>query len=88
MNEILTSISYILGIVLSCSAIVNYIVIRPLRMSIEALRASVDDVKLSLKELTKSNRALENRIIICEQNFTHYEKRLSKLEDFIFNKEA
>lgn len=88
MNEILTSISYILGIVLSCSAIVNYIVIRPLRMSIEALRASVDEVKLSLKDLTKSNRALENRIIICEQNFTHYEKRLSKVEDFIFNKEA
>ena len=88
MNEILTSISYILGIVLSCSAIVNYIVIRPLRMSIEALRTSVDEVKLSLKDLTKSNRALENRIIICEQNFTHYEKRLSKVEDFIFNKEA
>lgn len=88
MNEILTSISYILGIVLSCSVIVNYIVIRPLRMSIEALRASVDEVKLSLKDLTKSNRALENRIIICEQNFNHYEKRLSKVEDFIFNKEA
>jgi len=88
MNEILTSISYILGIVLSCSAIVNYIVIRPLKMSIESLKLSIDEVKLSLKDLTKSNRALENRIIICEQNFTHYEKRLSKLEDFIFNKEA
>ena len=88
MNEILKSISYILGIVLSCSAIVNYIVIRPLKMSIESLKLSIDEVKLSLKDLTKSNRALENRIIICEQNFTHYEKRLSKLEDFIFNKEA
>ena len=88
MNEILTSISYILGIVLSCSAIVNYIVIRPLKMSIESLKLSIDEVKLSLKDLTKSNRALENRIIICEQNFTHYEKRLSKVEDFIFNKEV
>lgn len=86
MNEILTSISYILGIVLSCSAIVNYVVIRPLRMSIEALKASVDEVKLSLKDLTKSNRALENRIIICEQNFNYYEKRLTKIENYVFNK--
>lgn len=88
MNEILLSISYILGIVLSCSAIVNYVVIRPLKMSIESLKLSIDEVKVSLKDLTRSNRTLENRIIVCEQNYNHYEKRLTKLERIIFNKEV
>lgn len=86
MNEILTSISYILGIVLSCSAIVNYIVIRPLKMSIESLKDSIDEVKVSLKDLTLSNRTLENRIIVCEQNFNQYEKRLVRLENITFTK--
>ena len=86
MNEILTSISYILGIVLSCSAIVNYIVIRPLKMSIEALKESIDEVKVSLKDLTLSNRTLENRLIVCEQNFNQYEKRLVRLENITFTK--
>ena len=86
MNEILTSISYILGIVLSCSAIVNYIVIRPLKMSIESLKESIDEVKVSLKDLTLSNRTLENRLIVCEQNFNQYEKRLVRLENIMFIK--
>lgn len=84
MNEILTSISYILGIMLSCSAIVNYIVIRPLKMSIESLKESIDEVKVSLKDLTLSNRTLENRLIVCEQNFNQYEKRLIRLENITF----
>ena len=84
MNEVLTSISYILGIVLSCSAIVNYIVIRPLKMSIESLKESIDEVKVSLKDLTLSNRTLENRLIVCEQNFNQYEKRLVRLENIAF----
>jgi len=86
MNELLTSISYILGIVLSCSAIVNYIVIRPLKMSINSLKYSIDEVKISLKELTKSNRSLENRLIVCEQNFNQYEKRLVRIENMVFTK--
>lgn len=86
MNEVLTSISYILGIVLSCSAIVNYIVIRPLKMSIESLKESIDEVKVSLKDLTLSNRTLENRLIVCEQNFNQYEKRLVRLENLTFTK--
>lgn len=88
MNEILTSISYILGIVLSCSAIVNYIVIRPLKMSIESLKESIDEVKVSLKDLTLSNRTLENRLIVCEQNFNQYEKRLVRLENITFTKKG
>lgn len=88
MNEVLTSISYILGIVLSCSAIVNYIVIRPLKMSIESLKESIDEVKVSLKDLTLSNRTLENRLIVCEQNFNQYEKRLVRLENITFTKKV
>lgn len=84
MHETLSSIAYILSIIMSSSAIANYILIRPLSKAIKDLKDSIDEVKVSIKELTESNRALEIRSTTIEAMNNEHDRRIARLEKKVF----
>ncbi len=84
MIDTLQEISLILGIVISSSAIINYLIIKPLRLEMKSLGEAIIEAKESILRLTDSNRTLEIKFNTIETQHHEHERRISKLEEKMY----
>ena len=84
MTSVLQQISLILGIVISSSIIVNFLIIKPLRLEMKSLSEAITEAKESILRLTDSNRTLEIKINTVETQHCEHERRICKLEERVY----
>ena len=84
MTNVLQQVSLILGIVISSSVIINYLIIKPLRLEMKALSEAITEAKTAIQELTTSNRTLEIKINTVETQHCEHERRICKLEERVY----
>ena len=84
MIDALQEISLILGIVIGSSTIVNFLIIKPLRLEMKSLGEAIIEAKESILRLTDSNRTLEIKFNTIETQHYEHERRISKLEERMF----
>lgn len=78
--QTLNSIYLLLAIIISGSAILNFLLIRPLTRSIISLKESIDKVETKLDYLSQSNKILEIKDAEKQVKIQELEKRLFHLE--------
>ena len=84
MIDALQEISLILGIVIGSSTIVNFLIIKPLRLEMKSLGEAIIEAKESILRLTDSNRTLEIKFNTIETQHYEHERRISKLEERMY----
>lgn len=82
MNVSLEDIVAIVTIVSFGAAVVNYIVIKPLRVSIDMLSTAVQELKNLLTQVEDEEVKLDKRVTVNENKITGLEHRVKKLETF------
>lgn len=82
MSESLEIIVEIIAIISFGATVVNYIVIKPLRISIDMLSVAVQELKNLLSEVEEEEADLDKRVTVNENKITGLEHRVKKLETF------
>lgn len=82
MSESLEIIVEIIAIISFGATVVNYIVIKPLRISIDMLSTAVQELKNLLTEVEDEEAKLDKRVTVNENKIKAVESRVTKLETF------
>ncbi len=82
MSESLEIIVEIIAIISFGATVVNYIVIKPLRISIDMLSVAVQELKNLLSAVEEEEVSLDKRVTVNENKITGLESRVKKLETF------
>lgn len=82
MNVSLENIVSIIAIVSFGATVVNYIVIKPLRISIDMLSTAVQELKKLLFEVERDEKRLDKEVAINKRNIEDLQERVDILEGF------
>ena len=82
MSESLEIIVEIIAIISFGATVVNYIVIKPLRISIDMLSVAVQELKNLLSEVEEEEASLDKRVTVNENKINTLTERVDKLEAF------
>lgn len=82
MSESLEIIVEIIAIISFGATVVNYIVIKPLRISIDMLSVAVQELKNLLSEVEEEEATLDKRVTVNENKINTLTERVDKLEAF------
>lgn len=82
MSESLEIIVEIIAIISFGATVVNYIVIKPLRISIDMLSAAVQELKNLLSEVEEEEASLDKRVTVNENKINILTDRVDKLEGY------
>lgn len=82
MNESLEIIVEIIAIISFGATVVNYIVIKPLRISIDMLSVAVQELKNLLSDVEEEEVELDKRVTINENKINNLTDRVGKLETY------
>ena len=82
MSESLEIIVEIIAIISFGATVVNYIVIKPLRISIDMLSVAVQELKNLLSEVEEEEATLDKRVTVNENKINTLTDRVDKLEAF------
>lgn len=82
MSESLEIIVEIIAIISFGATVVNYIVIKPLRISIDMLSVAVQELKNLLSVVEEDEVALDKRVTVNENKITTLTDRVDKLEGY------
>lgn len=82
MSESLEIIVEIIAIISFGATVVNYIVIKPLRISIDMLSVAVQELKNLLSEVEEEEASLDKRVTVNENKINTLTDRVDKLEAF------
>lgn len=82
MSESLEIIVEIIAIISFGATAVNYIVIKPLRISIDMLSVAVQELKNLLSEVEEEEADLDKRVTVNENKLTNLTGRVEKLEEY------
>lgn len=82
MNVTLEDIVAVVTIVSFGAAVVNYTVIKPLRISIDMLSTAVQELKNLLSDVEEEEAALDKRVTVNENKINTLTDRVDKLESY------
>lgn len=82
MSESLEIIVEIIAIISFGATVVNYIVIKPLRISIDMLSTAVQELKNLLSEVEEEEATLDKRVTVNENKINNLTDRVDKLESY------
>lgn len=82
MSESLEIIVEIIAIISFGATVVNYIVIKPLRISIDMLSVAVQELKNLLSAVEEEEASLDKRVTVNENKINTLTERVDKLESF------
>lgn len=82
MNVSLENIVSIIAIVSFGATVINYIVIKPLRISIDMLSVAVQELKNLLSEVEEEEASLDKRVTVNENKINILTDRVDKLEGY------
>lgn len=82
MSESLEIIVEIIAIISFGATVVNYIVIKPLRISIDMLSVAVQELKNLLSAVEEEEASLDKRVTVNENKINTLTDRVDKLESF------
>lgn len=82
MSESLEIIVEIIAIISFGATVVNYIVIKPLRISIDMLSVAVQELKNLLSAVEEEEASLDKRVTVNENKINTLTDRVDKLEAF------
>ena len=82
MSESLEIIVEIIAIISFGATVVNYIVIKPLRISIDMLSVAVQELKNLLSAVEEEEATLDKRVTVNENKINTLTDRVDKLESF------
>ena len=88
MTISIENISGYIGIIMFACYAINYIVIKPLRTSIQALQAAIDRLDNRLSVLDSKIDADRERIAIVEQSAKQAHKRIDRLDKVVDSNDA
>lgn len=88
MTISIENISVYIGIIMFACYAVNYIVIKPLRTSIQALQAAIDRLDNRLSVLDSKIDDDRERIAIVEQSAKQAHKRIDRLDKVVDSNDA
>lgn len=88
MTISIENISVYIGIIMFACYAVNYIVIKPLRTSIQALQAAIDRLDNRLSVLDSKIDDDHERIAIVEQSTKQAHKRIDRLDKVVDSNDA
>lgn len=88
MTISMENISVYIGIIMFACYAVNYIVIKPLRTSIQALQAAIDRLDNRLSVLDSKIDDDRERIAIVEQSTKQAHKRIDRLDKVVDSNDA
>lgn len=80
MSESLEIIVEIIAIISFGATVVNYIVIKPLRISIDMLSVAVQELKNLLSAVEEEEASLDKRVTVNENKINTLTDRVDKLE--------
>lgn len=82
MNVSLEDVVAIIAIVSFGATVVNYIVIKPLRTSLDMLSTAVQELKKLLMEVEEEENALDKRVTVNETKIKNLTDRVDNLEGY------
>lgn len=82
MNVTLEDIVAVVTIVSFGAAVVNYTVIKPLRISIDMLSTAVQELKKLLFEVERDEKRLDKEVAINKRNIEDLQERVDILETY------
>ena len=82
MTESLEIIVEIIAIVSFCAGVVNYVVIKPLRVSIDTLTIAVEKLEKLLHKVEEGEVELRERVSVNETNIDTLTSRVGQLETY------
>lgn len=88
MTISIENISVYIGIIMFACYAVNYIVIKPLRTSIQALQAAIDRLDNRLSVLDSKIDDDRERIAVVEQSARQAHKRIDRLDKVVDSNDA
>ena len=88
MTISIENISVYIGIIMFACYAINYIVIKPLRTSIQALQAAIDRLDNRLSVLDSKVEDDRERIAVVEQSARQAHKRIDRLDKVVDSNDA
>ena len=88
MTISIENISVYIGIIMFACYAINYIVIKPLRTSIQALQSAIDRLDNRLSVLDSKIDDDRERIAIVEQSAKQAHKRIDRLDKVVDSNDA
>ena len=88
MTISIENISVYIGIIMFACYAINYIVIKPLRTSIQALQAAIDRLDNRLSVLDSKIEDDRERIAVVEQSARQAHKRIDRLDKVVDSNDA
>lgn len=82
MNVSLEDVVAIIAIVSFAAGAINYIVIKPLRLSIDMLSTAVQELKKLLFEVEREEKRLDKDVAINKRNIEDLQGRVDLLESY------
>lgn len=82
MNVSLEDVVAVIAIVSFGAGVVNYIVIKPLRMSIDMLSTAVQELKKLLFDVEREEKRLDKEVAINKRNIEDLQERVDILETY------
>lgn len=79
----LENATYYIGIIMFTAAIVNYVIVRPLKESINALRCSIESLDGKLSMLDNKIDEYKERLVLCESSTKQAHKRLDRIDGIV-----
>ena len=82
MNVSLEDVVAIITIVSFAAGVVNYVVIKPLKLSIDMLSTAVQELKKLLFEVEREEKRLDKDVAINQRNIKDLQERVDLLETY------
>lgn len=82
MTESLEIIVEIIAIVSFCAGVVNYVVIKPLRISIDTLTIAVEKLEKLLHKVEEDEQRLHTRVELHEQAIEALTDKIEELSEY------
>lgn len=82
MNESLEVIVEMIAIVSFVATVVNYTIIKPLRLSIDTLTLAVEKLEKLLHKVEEDEQKLHTRVTVNERAISSLQDKVEMLEDY------
>ena len=83
MTITLENVGVYIGIATFTAAVINYMIISPLKNSILALKASIDKLDTKMILFDEKQDALKERLVIVEASSKQAHKRIDRLDGVV-----
>jgi hypothetical protein len=83
MTITLENISIYIGIATFTAAVINYLIITPLKSSILALKGSIDKLDTKLNIISDKMDEYKERLVLVEASAKQAHKRIDRIDDIV-----